>query len=81
MKLPMDMRIPLLELKILLESNPLKSRILVRRLAVRVNRQNGNHVGGNRVGGFQTESGPTGLKSDVDAAVLASQSTVIHKNM
>ena len=31
---PTDMRIPLLEIKIMLESNPLKSRILVRRLAV-----------------------------------------------
>ena len=31
---PMDMRIPPLKLKILLESNPLKSRILVRRFAV-----------------------------------------------
>ena len=31
---PMDMRIPPLEIKILLESNPLKSRSLVRRLAV-----------------------------------------------
>ena len=30
----MDMIIPLLKMKILLESNPLKSRILVRRLAV-----------------------------------------------
>ena len=30
----MGMRIPLLKLKITLESNPLKSRILVRRLAV-----------------------------------------------
>ena len=30
----MDMRIPPLKLKILLESNPLKSRILVERLAV-----------------------------------------------
>ena len=30
----MDMRIPPLKIKILLESNPLKSRILVRRLAV-----------------------------------------------
>ena len=33
-KLPMDMRIPPLKLKILLVSNPLKSRILVQRLAV-----------------------------------------------
>ena len=33
-KFPMDMRIPLLEIKILLEPNPLKSIILVRRLAV-----------------------------------------------
>ena len=33
-KLPMDMRIPPLKGKILLESNPLKSRTLVRRLAV-----------------------------------------------
>ena len=33
----MDMRIPPLKLKILPESNPLKSRILVRRLAVAVN--------------------------------------------
>ena len=32
--LPMDMRIPPLKLKILLESSPLRSRILVRRLAV-----------------------------------------------
>ena len=31
---PADMRIPPLEIKILLESNPLKSRIFVRRLAV-----------------------------------------------
>ena len=31
----MDVRIPPLEVKILLESNPLESRILVRRLAVR----------------------------------------------
>ena len=30
----MDMRIPPLKIKIMLESNPLKSRILVRRLAV-----------------------------------------------
>ena len=30
----MDMRIPPLKLKIMLESNPLKSRILVQRLAV-----------------------------------------------
>ena len=30
----MDLRIPPLEIKIMLESNPLKSRILVRRLAV-----------------------------------------------
>ena len=30
----MDMRIPPLKIKILLESNPLKPRILVRRLAV-----------------------------------------------
>ena len=30
----MDMRIPPLKIKILLGSNPLKSRILVRRLAV-----------------------------------------------
>ena len=33
-KPPMDMRIPPLELKILIESSPPKSRILVRRLAV-----------------------------------------------
>ena len=33
-KFPMDMRIPPLTLKILPESNPLKSRILVRRLAM-----------------------------------------------
>ena len=33
-KTPMDMRIPPLKTKIMLESNPLKSRILVRRLAV-----------------------------------------------
>ena len=32
--LPMDTRIPRLKLKIMLEANPLKSRILVRRLAV-----------------------------------------------
>ena len=32
---PMGMRIPPLDVKIMLESNPLKSRILVRRLAVR----------------------------------------------
>ena len=32
-KSPMDMRCPPLKLEILLESNPLKSRILVRRLA------------------------------------------------
>ena len=32
----MDMRIPPLKIKILLESNPLKSRILVQRSAVRV---------------------------------------------
>ena len=32
----MDMRIPPLKIKILLESNPLKSRILVQRLAVRL---------------------------------------------
>ena len=31
---PMDMRIPPLKIKFLLESDPLKSRILVRRLAV-----------------------------------------------
>ena len=30
----MDMRIPPLKIKIMLESNPLKSRILVQRLAV-----------------------------------------------
>ena len=35
-KFPMDIRIPPLKIKILLESNPLKSRILVRRLAVPV---------------------------------------------
>ena len=34
----MDMKIPHLDVKILIESNPLKSRILVRRLAV-VSRQ------------------------------------------
>ena len=33
-KLPTDMRIPPLKIKIMLESNPLKSRILVRRLAI-----------------------------------------------
>ena len=33
-KFHMDMKIPTLNIKILLESNPLKSRILVRRLAV-----------------------------------------------
>ena len=33
-KSPMDMRTPPLQIKILLESNPLRSRILVRRLAV-----------------------------------------------
>ena len=33
-KFPMDMRIPPLDIEMLLESNPLKSRILVRRLAV-----------------------------------------------
>ena len=33
-KSPMDMRIPPLSIKIMLESDPLKSRILVRRLAV-----------------------------------------------
>ena len=33
-KFPMDMRIPPLIVKIMLESKPLKSRILVRRLAV-----------------------------------------------
>ena len=32
--LHMDVRIPTLKIKILLESNPLKSRILVQRLAV-----------------------------------------------
>ena len=32
----MDMRIPPLKIEILLESNPLKSRILVRRLAIAV---------------------------------------------
>ena len=31
----MDMRIPPLNMKIMLESNPVKSRIFVRRLAVR----------------------------------------------
>ena len=34
-KFPMDMRMPSLEFRILPESSPLKSRILVRRLAVR----------------------------------------------
>ena len=34
-RFPMDLRIPPLKLKILLESSPLKSRILVRRLAVK----------------------------------------------
>ena len=34
-KLSMDIRIPPLNIKIMLESNPLKSRILVRRLGVR----------------------------------------------
>ena len=34
-ELPVGLRIPPLELKILLESSPLKSRIFVRRLAVR----------------------------------------------
>ena len=33
-KCPMGMRIPPLKLKIMLESSPLKSRVLVRRLAV-----------------------------------------------
>ena len=33
-EIPMDMRIPPLKIQIMLESNPLKSRILVRRLAV-----------------------------------------------
>ena len=33
-RFPMDMRIPPLKIKILLESEPLKSRILVERLAV-----------------------------------------------
>ena len=33
-KFPLDMTIPPLKIKILLESNPLKSRIFVRRLAV-----------------------------------------------
>ena len=33
-RFPMDMRIPPLELKVLLESSPPKSRIVVRRLAV-----------------------------------------------
>ena len=33
-RFPVDMRVPPLEIKIQLESNPLKSRILVRRLAV-----------------------------------------------
>ena len=37
----MDMTIPPLESKTLLESNPLKSRILVRRLAVRESRSRG----------------------------------------
>ena len=36
-KFPMDMRVPPLEIKILLESNLLKSRSLVRRLAVKGN--------------------------------------------
>ena len=35
----MVMRIPLLKIKILLESSPLKSRLLVRRLAVRPTRE------------------------------------------
>ena len=38
-KFPMDLRIPPLNIKIVLESNPLKSRILVRRLAVPWNRR------------------------------------------
>ena len=33
-KSPLDMRVPLLQIRILLESNPMESRILVRRLAV-----------------------------------------------
>ena len=33
-ELPMDMRIPPLKIKIMLESDPLKSEILMRRLAV-----------------------------------------------
>ena len=33
-KFPMDMRIPPLEIQVMLEPNPLRSRVLVRRLAV-----------------------------------------------
>ena len=45
----MDMRIPPLNIEIMLESNPLKSRILVRRLAV-----------GGRAVGDGSESKPLG---------------------
>ena len=38
----MGMRVPPLNLKIMLESKPLKSIILVRRLAVAVDNPNGN---------------------------------------
>ena len=42
---PMNIRIPPLWIKILLESNPPKSRILVRRLAVRGSRRRGSTAG------------------------------------
>ena len=52
-RFPMDMRIPPLETKILLESNPRKPRILVRRLAVERRHEAAFHFEG---GGCDTPS-------------------------
>ena len=48
----MDMRIPPLKIKILLESDPLKSRILARRLAAVFVEERARHLGGSAPGSF-----------------------------
>ena len=58
-KIPMDMRIPRLKIKILLESHPLKSRILVRRLAVQGKQNSQETRGASSAGALLSKSSPT----------------------
>ena len=84
MKFPMDMRIPPLEFKIMFESNPLTSKILVRRLAVSRFVPGGAMGAGTlaaqRVAGRQSRRNPRDLHSSSERIKQRSKSIQINNN-